>query len=77
MNNYFSNSKSIPISVNTCDAPTVSQGTLDPTTATVDYESTYTVTCATGYTVADSVMTCAADGTYDVTATCTSKSLIT
>ena len=66
----------MPISVNTCDAPSISMGTLEPSDATVNFDETYTVTCATGYTVADSVMTCAADGTYNVNATCTSKYLI-
>ena len=69
--NYFPNR--IPISVNTCGAPTVSQGTLEPNTTTVNYDETYTVTCNVGYTVANSVMTCGADGTFDVTATCTGR----
>ena len=58
-------------SVTTCDKPTIGNGTVSPSDATVDYEATYEVTCDTGYTISGtSTMTCAADGNFDQTPTC-------
>ena len=61
-------------SVNTCAAPVIAQGTVDPATATVNFEATYSVTCDERYTASsEDVMTCQANGTLDVEHTCDSK----
>ena len=61
----------ILILVNTCDKPTITSGTVQPSDTTVDYQATYKVTCNTGYTISGtSMMTCAADGTFDQNPTC-------
>ena len=59
------------ISATTCNKPTIENGLVAPSNDTVDYDETYTVTCDTGYTVDNSILTCGADGTLDVDATCT------
>ena len=58
----------------TCDKPTISDGSVSPSDATVDYDATYEVSCDTGFTIsASSTMTCGADGTFDQTPTCEGK----
>ena len=55
----------------TCTKPTISDGSVSPPDATVDYDATYEVTCDTGWTISgSSIMTCGADGTFDQTPTC-------
>ena len=66
MLNYFS--------VNKCNKPSISGGSVSPPEATVDYSETYEVTCNTGFTISGpSTMTCGADGTFDQTPTCQGK----
>ena len=61
-------------SVNTCDKPSISDGSVNPSDATVDYEAIYAVTCNTGFTISgSSTMTCGADGAFDQTPTCQGK----
>ena len=61
-------------SVNTCDKPSISDGSVSPSDDTVNYEATYEVTCDTGYTISgSSTMTCEADGSLDQTPTCQGK----
>ena len=59
-------------SADTCDQPTITDGTVAPTDATVAVGETYTVTCGDGYTISDSgaTMTCQSGGTFDQTPTC-------
>ena len=64
-------------SVTTCDKPTIVNGTVSPSDATVDYEATYEVTCASGYTISGtSTMTCGTDGTFDQTPICEGIALL-
>ena len=62
-------------SVNTCAKPSISDGSVNPSDATVDYEAIYAVTCNNGFTISgpNSTMTCGADGTFDQTPTCQGK----
>ena len=61
-------------SVNTCDKPSISDGSVTPSDTTVDYEATYAVTCNTGFTIAgSSTMSCGAGGDFDQTPTCQGK----
>ena len=61
-------------SVNTCDKPSISDGTVTPSDATVNYEETYAVSCNTGFTIAGySIMICGAGGDFDQTPTCQGK----
>ena len=60
--------------MNTCDKPTISDGRVSPSDATVDYDATYEVSCDDGLTIfGSSTMTCGADGTFDQTPTCEGK----
>ena len=55
----------------TCNKPTIPDGIVSPSGATVDYAATYEVTCSTGFTISGTTtMTCGADGTFDQTPTC-------
>ena len=57
--------------VTTCAKPTIPDGTVSPTDATVNYAAAYEVTCNTGFTISgSSTMTCGADGNFDQTPTC-------
>ena len=51
-------------SVVTCDKPTVENGAVSPTDATVNYNTAYTVTCSAGYEITNgsAEMMCGADG---------------
>ena len=63
-------------SVDTCDNPDITHGSVCPTDAQVNYESTYVVTCDTGYTISDadlSTLTCKAGGTLSGDPTCNSE----
>ena len=58
----------------TCAKPTITNGNVSPSDATVDYDATYDVTCDAGFTISGSItMTCGADGTFDQTPTCEGK----
>jgi hypothetical protein len=60
--------------VTTCNKPTISDGSVSPSDATIDYDATYEVSCETGFTISgSSTMTCGADGTFDQTPTCEGK----
>ena len=57
--------------VTTCAKPSISDGSVSPTDATVNYEATYEVTCNDGFTISgSSTMTCGADGNFDQNPTC-------
>ena len=61
-------------SVNTCDQPTITNGTTSPNTSTIDYQELYNLTCDVGYTASsEELMNCQADGTLDLVHTCDSK----
>ena len=60
--------------VTVCDKPTIFDGGVSPSNATVDYHETYEVTCDTGFTISgSSTMTCGADGIFEQTSTCEGK----
>ena len=60
--------------MNTCAKPSISDGNVSPSEATVDYGATYEITCNTGYTISgSSTMICGADGDFDQTPTCQGK----
>jgi len=51
--------------------PSISDGSVMPAAATVEYEASYEVTCDVGFTISGSTtMTCGADGTFDKTPIC-------
>ena len=53
----------------------MSDGSVTPSDATVNYEATYEVTCNVGYIISgSSTMTCGASGGFDQTPTCQGKS---
>ena len=55
----------------TCSKPLISDGSVNPSNETVDYEATYGVTCNTGFAISgSSTMACGAEGTFNQTATC-------
>ena len=61
----------IMFSAITCDQPTITDGTVDPTTS-VAFEETYTVTCVDPYVLSGSAtMTCTSIDGFDQTPSCT------
>ena len=63
------------MSVTTCAKPSIADGSVSPSEATVEYGATYEVTCNSGSTISSSsTMTCGADGNFDQTPTCQGKS---
>ena len=61
-------------SVNTCPKPDITNGVVTPDTATVDFQSSYTVACVEGYTVsAEGAMLCQADNRLDTVHACIGK----
>ena len=61
-------------SVRTCAQPSISDGSVIPSDATVNYEATYQVTCNVGFTIyGSSTMTCGASGGFDQTPMCQGK----
>ena len=61
-------------SVSTCAQPSISDGSVSPSEATVNYEATYQVTCNVGFTISgSSAMTCDVGGDFDQTPTCQGK----
>ena len=60
--------------MSTCAQPSISDGSVSPSDATVNYEATYQVTCNVGFTISgSSTMTCGAGGGFDQTPTCQGK----
>ena len=58
----------------TCAKPYISDGSVSPSEATVDYGATYEVTCNTGFAISGSgAMICGAEGVFDQTPTCQGK----
>ena len=61
-------------SVSTCAQPSISEGSVNPSDTTVNYEATYQVTCNVGFTISGSrTMICGAGGGFDQTPTCQGK----
>ena len=68
--NVYNNSPSATI---ICSKPTISDGTVTPTNATVNFGQSYEVTCNEGYNMtegSDPTMTCGAGAAFDQTPTC-------
>ena len=60
--------------MSTCAQPSISDGSVSPSDATVNYDATYQVTCNVGFTISgSSAMTCGAGGGFDQTPTCQGK----
>ena len=58
------------VSANPCNKPTISDGTVAPTSATIASGSKYTVTCSTGFTLSgDKDVTCT-NGVLSTLPTC-------
>lgn len=54
-----------------CNKPLIPNGIVSPTNTTIDFGSTYEVTCDTGAVLLGSwIMTCSAEGNFDQTPTC-------
>ena len=55
----------------TCTKPSISDGSVRPSEATVNYGATYEVTCDDGFAISgSSTMTCGTYGGFDQTPTC-------
>ena len=57
----------------TCDKPSILNGNVSPSNATVNYGESYELTCDVGYIKMDpstSVIRCGADGSYDHAPSC-------
>ena len=60
--------------MSTCAQPSISNGSVTPSDATVNYEATYQVTCNVGFIISgSSTMICGANGSFDQTPTCQGK----
>ena len=58
----------------TCAKPSISDGSVSPSEATVNNGATYEVTCDDGFAISGaSTMICGADGGFDQTPTCQGK----
>ena len=54
-----------------CDKPSISEGIVSPSDPTIDYGSSYEITCTAGFRIVGSAtMTCSADGNFDQMPTC-------
>ena len=60
-----------PTDYATCTKPTVDNGSVSPSNATIVEDASYTAACDTGYTMSGSgTMTCTEDETFSSTPTC-------
>ena len=64
-------SDSISTDYATCTKPTVDNGSVSPSDATIVEDASYTASCDTGYTMSGTAtMTCMEDETFSSTPTC-------